>query len=448
MRTEKEMFNLILNTANADERIKAVVMVGSRANPDCPKDIYQDYDIAYYVDNVGPFYNNLEWIEEKFGKPSVMQLPELGTHPLLPPENDGHFTYLMIFSDGNRIDLTIKGYPYVNNGEPAVILLDKKGDLNDIKINPSFFHIQRPSSEVYHCTCNEFWWCLNNVAKGIARDELPYVMEMFSHYVRDMLNQMVDWYIGIKNDFTVSAGKMGKFYKKYLPANLYEMYTHTYSDSDYNNIWASVFTACELFRLLASEVAIFFDYTYNNEEDENMMKYIYFVKDNVDKKIFESFRSDEITIVEIKDNDTKSVYTREVLKKLPEWFGNEQALDEYADTVKELPYWAALNKENRYIGFLSVKIHYGHTGDIYVCGVIPGYQRRGIGKSLYNSAEAYLIQNGCKYIIVKTLSDMVNYKPYAMTREFYKKVGFEPLVTLTEMWDDENPCLIMIKSLI
>ncbi len=282
MRTEKEMFDLILNVANADERIKAVIMVGSRANPDCPKDIYQDYDIIYSVDSVEPFYNNLEWMGGNFGKPSAMQLPELSTHPLLPPANDGHFTYLMLFPDGNRIDLTIEKYPYIYNGEPAVILLDKKGFLPDIEANPSFFYIKRPTPEIYHNTCNEFWWCLNNVAKGIARDELPYVMDMFSRYVRDMLNQMVEWYIGIKNNFNVSAGKMGKYYKRYLPVHLYEMYALTYFDSDYYNIWKSVLTACELFRLLALEVASSFDYTYNKQEDENMMKYIYFIKNKLD----------------------------------------------------------------------------------------------------------------------------------------------------------------------
>jgi len=284
MRTETEMFDLILNAANADERIKAVVMVGSRANPDCPKDIYQDYDIIYSVDSVETFYNNLRWIEENFGEPSVMQLPELSTHPLLIPENDGHFTYLMIFPDGNRIDLTVEKYPYIHNGEPAVILLDKKGLLPDIEVNPSFFYIKRPTSEMYHDTCNEFWWCLNNVAKGIARDELPYVMDMFSRYVRDMLNQMVEWYIGIKSDFNVSAGKMGKYYKRYLPVNLYEMYASTYPNSNYHNIWDSVLTACELFRLLALEVSSFLDYTYNKQEDENMMKYIYFIKSKIDYK--------------------------------------------------------------------------------------------------------------------------------------------------------------------
>ena len=146
-------------------------------------------------------------------------------------------------------------------------------------------------------------------------------------------------------------------------------------------------------------------------------------------------------------NLPKSIYTKSVLENLPEWFGNKEALDEYVIKVAELPYWAALNEDNKCIGFFSVKIHYGHTGDIFVCGVLPEYHYNGIGKTLYKMAESYFLQNGCKYVIVKTLSDRVNYQPYDKTREFYKQVGFDSLITLTEMCDDENPCLIMIKDL-
>lgn len=160
-----------------------------------------------------------------------------------------------------------------------------------------------------------------------------------------------------------------------------------------------------------------------------------------------AFRLNGTIVIEVKDSLTKSIYTKGVLEKLPEWFGNKKAIDDYVAKVSELPYWAALNKENNCIGFFTVKMHYGHTGDIFVCGVLPEYHCNGIGKTLYNIAEAYLIQNGCKYVIVKTLSDTVNYEPYARTREFYKSVGFEPLITLTEMWDEENPCLIMFKLL-
>ena len=82
-----------------------------------------------------------------------------------------------------------------------------------------------------------------------------------------------------------------------------------------------------------------------------------------------------------------------------------------------------------------------------MCGVLPEYQRRGIGKALYKTVESWFIQNGCNFVIVKTLSDIVTYEPYAKNRKFYEKLGFSPLITLTEMWDENNPCLIMLKPL-
>ncbi|WP_242822976.1 hypothetical protein [Syntrophobotulus glycolicus] len=63
------------------------------------------------------------------------------------------------------------------------------------------------------------------------------------------------------------------------------------------------------------------------------------------------------------------------------------------------------------------------------------------------AAEGYFRQNGCQYAIVKTLSERVRSEPYARTRRFYTGAEFEQLITLTEMWDEEHPCLIMIKKL-
>lgn len=276
MRSEREMLELIINTAKEDERIRGVIMLGSRADVHAPRDIYQDYDIVYLVEDVAPFRNNTEWLEEKFGRISLLQTPEIMS--LIPPDNDGSFVFLTIFEDGNRIDLEITSDPYVDDGEPAVVLLDKTEELSEIKPREDFWFIKPPVEKLFHDCCNEFHWCLNNVAKGIARDELPYVQEMFNHYVRDSLNMMTDWYIGAENDFKVSAGKMGKYYKKYLPAELYEMYAATYSDSDYENIWNAVFTACALFRRLAESVAEKFGYTYNMTEDENIIDYMNKVK--------------------------------------------------------------------------------------------------------------------------------------------------------------------------
>jgi ribosomal protein S18 acetylase RimI-like enzyme len=158
-------------------------------------------------------------------------------------------------------------------------------------------------------------------------------------------------------------------------------------------------------------------------------------------------RSMDIKIIKIHEGEMKSFYAEKVLRRLPEWFGNEKALCDYVIGVADLPFWAAIDRDGNCIGFISIKIHYGTTGDVYVCGVLPEYHRKGIGKKLMNSAEDYLKQSGCKYVIVKTLSEIADYEPYERTRKFYLKVGFEPLITIKEIWDEENPCLIMIKRI-
>ncbi len=278
MRPEKEMMDLIVDIAAKDDRIRAVIMAGSRANPDAPRDCYQDYDIEYLVRDVGEFYDNTGWVEENFGKPVVSQRPYLNKH-LFPSEEERRFTWLMIFPDGNRIDLTVEEEAGIGEGEPAVVLLDKDGILAGLQVRKDYFYVKRPEEGAFHECCNEFWWCLNNVGKGIARDEVPYTMHMFNVYVRDMLHLMTDWYIGVHCDFKVSPGKQGKWYKKYLPHKLYGMLLATYPSAGEKEMWDAVFVMCDLFHLMAVEVAERLGFTYHAEEERGMRGYLEAVKD-------------------------------------------------------------------------------------------------------------------------------------------------------------------------
>lgn len=54
MRSEKEMYDLILGYANADENIRAVILNGSRANPNRKPDPFNDFDIVYLVRDLTP----------------------------------------------------------------------------------------------------------------------------------------------------------------------------------------------------------------------------------------------------------------------------------------------------------------------------------------------------------------------------------------------------------
>lgn len=285
LRSEQEIFDLILKVAKDDERIRAVYMGGSRTNPNVKKDIYQDYDIVYVVTETKSFLDNKDWISV-FGDIAIIEEPDLVDISFgIEHDFNRRYTWLMLFKDGNRIDLGIeikeemlKNYA---DDKLTIPLLDKDDCLPQIPPpTDEDYWVKKPTEMQYASCCTEFWWCLNNVAKGIARDELPYAMRMYNVVVLDMLVKMMEWYIGINTDFSVSAGKQGKFFKKYLPDELYEMYAKTYSDSDYNNFWDAVFKACELFRTAAKIVSAHFGYIYNQSEDTNMTDYLIKVRNN------------------------------------------------------------------------------------------------------------------------------------------------------------------------
>lgn len=127
MRGEEEMPDLIVGTARKDDRIRAVILSGSRANPNAPRDAFQDFDVVYAVTDLEPFRHNLEWIK-RFGELMILQLPDEMADP--PPGPGDGFAYLMQFADGNRIDLTI--CPLARLAERSrdslsVALLDKNG---------------------------------------------------------------------------------------------------------------------------------------------------------------------------------------------------------------------------------------------------------------------------------------------------------------------------------
>jgi aminoglycoside 6-adenylyltransferase len=273
MRTEKVMFDLILSVAKNDERVRAVVLNGSRTNPDVLRDKYQDYDVVFVVTDFDTFLADHSWIDV-FGKRLMLQMPEAMRYP----SGDGHFNWMMLLSDGNRIDLTLipfKRRELVGNDSLSVTLLDKDGIIPTFPAASDRDYFVKPPSELFFFSCcNNFWWCLQNVAKGLARDELPYAMMMYHNIVRSELHDMVDWYIGVKNDFSASVGYMGKYYRRYLPDELYMLYVDTYSDNSPDKVWRSVFTMCDLFHAIALPVAEHFGFHYSQDDENGIREYL------------------------------------------------------------------------------------------------------------------------------------------------------------------------------
>ena len=280
MRTEQEMYDLILGFAKADQRVRAVLLNGSRANPNAPRDNYQDFDIVYVVDRFEEFKADWSWLDV-FGPRLIMQTPEA----MRDPSGAGHFNWMMLFTDGNRLDLTLiplSRPDLIGTDSQTVVLLDKDGILPEFPPASDRDYLPEKPSELYYTSCcNNFFWCMQNVAKGIARDELPYAMLMYHNVVREELHWMLAWYIGCRTDFQVSPGKMGKYFKQYLPPDLYAAYEQTYSDAQPARFWQAIETACALFRRTAKAVGECLGYAYNQTDDDGIMTYLRMVQAGV-----------------------------------------------------------------------------------------------------------------------------------------------------------------------
>jgi len=140
-------------------------------------------------------------------------------------------------------------------------------------------------------------------------------------------------------------------------------------------------------------------------------------------------------------------YCKPVLSMLSDWFGIDEANQNYLKAIDQLPTFLALDEKQEVVGFLTVKQHYPTTAEVYITGVLPEYHRRGFGQRLLFAAENYLCNQGVMYLQVKTLSDSAPDPNYARTRAFYLAMGFNPLEELKTMWDDANPALLLVKSL-
>jgi ribosomal protein S18 acetylase RimI-like enzyme len=91
--------------------------------------------------------------------------------------------------------------------------------------------------------------------------------------------------------------------------------------------------------------------------------------------------------------------------------------------------------------------HSSASAEIYVMGVLPAYHRRGVGRALLESAEAYLRARGTQFLQVKTLSDKHPDEGYRKTRAFYAAMGFVLLEEFPDLWSAANPCWQLIRAL-
>ena len=264
MRTEAEMLDVILKTAETLQ-VKAVAMSGSRTNQNAPKDEFQDYDVVYVLDDFDNLTSDLSWLDQ-FGKRIIEQEVCLGQRRL----------YLMLFEDGNRIDLTLcpkqQIQEWIDSEAEFIVLEDKKGLFEYYSPSPQRFWMSSTSETDFKNSCNEFWWVSAYVVKGICRRQVIYATDHLYGICQQELLKVLAWQVASDRG-AVDIGKNYKYLFNYLTAEKEKEFSNMLDFSSLDKITQSLFITMKFFHQEAQFLAQKMSFAYDKEVAEKMMRY-------------------------------------------------------------------------------------------------------------------------------------------------------------------------------
>ena len=264
MRTETEMLDVILQTAKTLQ-VKAVAMSGSRTCPKALKDEFQDYDVVYIVDDLYNLMSDLSWLN-KFGKRIIEQEVSLGHRRL----------YLMLFEDGNRIDLTLCPKEYIQewvDSEAGFTILEDTENLFEAYFPNLERHWITPATETdFKNSCNEFWWVSAYVVKGIYRKQVIYTTDHLYGICQQEFLKILAWQVASARG-RVEIGKNCKYLFNHLPVEKEKELSNLLDFSSLDKITQSLFDTMQLFHQEAQSLAQKMGFDYDKEVAEEMIQY-------------------------------------------------------------------------------------------------------------------------------------------------------------------------------
>ena len=280
---EEEVFHTLIQWAEPRESIRAMLLTSTRAVPYAAVDFLSDYDVILIVEDIHPFYEDRRWLED-FGEVLIVYWDPIYPDPEHGIEKTSNVTQ---YVDGLKIDFTLWPVDLLRmiTQAPSLqaeldagyrILLDKD-HLTDAMKPPTYraYIPTPPTKEAYQLHINDFFSDVPYVAKCLLRGELlpmKWCLDYDMKYV--YLRPMLEWFVGVKHNWSVPTGSLGKGLKKKLPPEIWSQLEDTYTGANTSDNWDALFRTVALFRQVAMEVGAGLGYTYPMELDQRVTTYV------------------------------------------------------------------------------------------------------------------------------------------------------------------------------
>ncbi len=264
----EQLIERLIQWAQTEDNIRAIIVIGSRARLDHPADAWSDLDLLMFANDPEPYWETTDW------------LPHIGTPWLtfLEPTPDGRgFERRVLFERGLDVDFVpspvAELYEMLEHGFPPDIadmihrgvrfLVDKDSfaeRLQNIKIVPPAYI--PPTEPKFLNLVNDFWYHTVWTSKHLRRGELWWAKSCCDSYLKNLLRQMLEWHTHASQGKEVDTWMRGRFLEEWADARAVEALPAAFAHYDEEDIWRALFVTMKLFRWLVLETADLLEYSY------------------------------------------------------------------------------------------------------------------------------------------------------------------------------------------
>lgn len=233
---------VLLDFFESNDDLKVFGMNGSKINKNIPDDIFKDYDVVFFTENVSKYKNDAAFLK-RFGDILLFTEPEIETTAPLFPDGNGYI-YLVQYTNGTRIDIQFRSLDmldeYLKEDSLTEIIADKEGLIAVVPApNDSDYWLAQPTAITFEKSVKEFWWELNNTLKATIRGEF-LLAQFYLNLTREELILLMTWEIALSHGYEKNYGKKLTQVLNYLSIEEQELLTGTFDTSSSEKIYRSL----------------------------------------------------------------------------------------------------------------------------------------------------------------------------------------------------------------
>lgn len=273
--SHETLYANILAWLNAQEDIRAGILLGSRARSDGAVDALSDYDLILYTNDLARYEVRGDWIDSV----SEVWLWVIGRW------RSGYPEHLTIFAEGQKVDFAFAPVDHLREivatgdldaieARGYQILVDKDGlaaRLPPPTYQPPIMPV--PTAEQFTTLCEQCFYGVYQIAKALVRTDLWFTRRP-DNFIKDSLIRLLEWRARAVYGAQIETWYSGRKLHQWLDAETYAELRAIFAPFEQAAMWSAFDAQTVLFRKLAREVAELYGFTYPTDLDANISGFV------------------------------------------------------------------------------------------------------------------------------------------------------------------------------